>query len=318
MFFERHIKKFEDLVTTYEAIRAGFVEMALEKNKMAIPYIAEARALQALAQRAESANDLLGIKEIQPALLTASGVSEKASKHFSESDKREIVKALIENFLEPAGDKFVEELVFRFLLTKGDSLGGSMRNLAGILGERKFSRAVIATLSIYNISFCWLDRKSNKWLPGNGDEVEIENRMRGISWEREGLCRTLLFNLTVPIIKKNVDICLFDASYEAFSNPARKENIVKNKDCYIALGELKAGIDPAGADEHWKTANSALERIRKGFQPKVPYTFFVGAAIEKSMAQEIYNQLKNGHLSNAANFTNNDQLASLSSWLCEL
>ena len=32
------------------------------------------------------------------------------------------------------------------------------------------------------------------------------------------------------------------------------------------FGELKGGIDPAGADEHWKTGNSALVRIRKAFE----------------------------------------------------
>ncbi len=26
----------------------------------------------------------------------------------------------------------------------------------------------------------------------------------------------------------------------------------------LMLGELKGGIDPAGADEHWKTANTVL------------------------------------------------------------
>jgi hypothetical protein len=41
-----------------------------------------------------------------------------------------------------------------------------------------------------------------------------------------------------------------------------------------------SGIDPAGADEHWKTANFALERIRKSFaKKKKPQTFFIGASI---------------------------------------
>jgi len=36
-------------------------------------------------------------------------------------EKKEVIRGLIENFLEPAGKKFVEELVFRFLLIHGDS-----------------------------------------------------------------------------------------------------------------------------------------------------------------------------------------------------
>ncbi|MFM6407785.1 MAG: AvaI/BsoBI family type II restriction endonuclease, partial [Microcystis sp.] len=65
-------------------------------------------------------------------------------------------------------------------------------------------------------------------------------------------------------------------------------------DLYIALGELKGGIDPAGADEHWKTARTALQRIDDAFRKisKHPYTFFIGAAIETKMAREIYRQLE--------------------------
>jgi type II restriction enzyme len=39
---------------------------------------------------------------------------------------------------------------------------------------------------------------------------------------------------------------------------------------------LKGGIDPAGADEHWKTAGSALLRIKRAFQAEglAPATFF--------------------------------------------
>ena len=86
------------------------------------------------------------------------------------------------------------------------------------------------------------------------------------------------------------------------------------------LGELKGGIDPAGADEHWKTANSALERIRKGYGlvGRSVLTSFVGAAIEKAMANEIYQQLVDGKLSNAANLTNNDQLVEYCNWIIDL
>ena len=54
------------------------------------------------------------------------------------------------------------------------------------------------------------------------------------------------------------------------------KSILNNTAAFVALGELKGGLDPAGADEHWKTANSALGRIRKGFAKKEnkPFTFF--------------------------------------------
>ena len=73
-------------------------------------------------------------------------------------------------------------------------------------------------------------------------------------------------------------------------------------------------------DEHWKTANSALERIRKGFgkRKKRPQTFFIGAAIENSMASEIFKQIQSGSLDNAANLTNDDQLTSICEWIVNL
>jgi type II restriction enzyme len=54
----------------------------------------------------------------------------------TEDDKTLAIRGLIEKFLEPAGDGFVDELIYRYLLIKGDALGGRIRNLAGLLGER--------------------------------------------------------------------------------------------------------------------------------------------------------------------------------------
>lgn len=88
----------------------------------------------------------------------------------------------------------------------------------------------------------------------------------------------------------------------------------------IMLGELKGGIDPAGADEHWKTANTALERIRTSYAAAGHpiLTSFVGAAIEHAMSVEIFEQLRTGVMTNAANLTNNDQLVDYCNWLIDL
>ena len=49
-----------------------------------------------------------------------------------------------------------------------------------------------------------------------------------------------------------------------------------------------------------------------------PDLFFIGAVIADSMAEEIWSQLEDGTLKNAANLTDPDQVASLSNWLIEL
>jgi hypothetical protein len=147
------------------------------------------------------------------------------------------------------------------------------------------------------------------------EDADIELYLRGISWENEGKNRTLIYNLTVPCVGNNVDMCLFNLPPKELK--VSKYNII---DSYIALGELKGGIDPAGADEHWKTARTALQRIRQGFSQTghSPYTFFIGAAVQKKMASEIWSQLDNGILSNAANLNEENQVASISRWLFNL
>ena len=55
------------------------------------------------------------------------------------------------------------------------------------------------------------------------------------------------------------------------------------------LGELKGGIDPAGADEHWKTGRAALDRILQTYKNRIA-VIFVGAAIEKAMAEELFTE----------------------------
>lgn len=119
---------------------------------------------------------------------------------------------------------------------------------------------------------------------------------------------------------KNVDICLLHSTPDHFRSKVKRPKVVRDAELYVALGELKGGIDPAGADEHWKAASAHLGRIRRSFAalPATPQIFFVGNAIESSMAGEIWNQLESGELANAANLTEDRQVVSLVSWLCNL
>jgi hypothetical protein len=190
-----------------------------------------------------------------------------------------------------------------------------MRNIGGVLAQRKLTRAIVSTLSIAGIRYQWQDSRTREWLNQASDDSGIEFSLRGLSWQVNGQNRTLLYNLTVPLVKNNVDLCLFDRNPRAVD--ATKYALASS---YLVLGELKGGIDPTGADEHWKTARSALERIREAFSRagQSPKTFFVGAAIEKKMAGEIWSQLENRVLANAANLNDDSQVASVSRWLCTL
>ncbi len=314
MPYPRHLKSAKDLVTTYEQIRAGFVALALERNRRATPFVEEARALKIAASKVDTPRQLIKVATIRSALITAAGVSDKAGSHMLPEDKTEAIKGLVTKFLEPAGPAFVEELVFRFLLTRGDALGGAMRNVGGALAQKKLTRAILSTLSLNTVPYRWLQRKNGTWTNMSRNDADIENHVRGIGWTVAGRVRTLMYNVTVPLVRNNIDFILLDCGpeeyAEAYLNPKK----------YLALGELKGGIDPAGADEHWKTGKSALDRIRRAFAAKAlkPKLCFVAAAVADKMAQEIWGELGSGTLANAGNLTNQDHTASICNWLTGL
>jgi hypothetical protein len=315
--FRDHLTAADDLVTTYEQTRAGFLALALEKNRQATPFVQAAKALRSAVSTVAVPHDLLQMQEIEMALLTAAGVSDKAAPYLTSTDRSLAIETLIRVFLEPAGPDFRDELIYRFLLTRGDSLGGSMRNLGGVFAERKLSRAIIASLTIEDRPFWWLSRHSNTWIQGDKNEADIEGSLRGICWQQEQQLRMLLLNLKVPVVNKNVDLCLLKSNQDKLKPGKQQRSALSELRAYVALGELKGGIDPAGADEHWKTANSALLRVRRAFGEEMlkPHTFFIGAAIAKSMASEIFEQLQQGTLTNAANLTDEAQLMSICRWL---
>jgi hypothetical protein len=309
----QHLKSSADLRTSYAAVRAGFVSLALEKNRRATPFVEEARSLKVAATVAKKPSDLRKMSEIRKGLLTAAGVSDKAATHLEESDKDDAIFGLITNFLEPAGDNFVEELVFRFLLTRGDTLGGSMRNAGGFMAQKKLTRSIISSLRIAGKQYSWLHSATGRWSLAPENDADIEMYVRGLSWTSIKGPRTLLYNLTVPLVKNNIDLCLLKGEFRTIA-----KSDIENPKIFLAFGELKGGIDPAGADEHWKTARTALDRIHQAFKDYSVATFFIGAAIEAKMATEIWSLLERGVVTNAANLTEDDQIAAISGWLCRL
>lgn len=342
--YKKHLPNSQTLVTTPAARRSGFVSAVLEKNRLADPFVALAQTLKIKAAQAKTPRDLLLIEDIQAGMLTAAGVSDKALNHLTTDDKKEILVKYVENVLVPAGDKFVEELVYRYLLTRGDTLGGQIRNLVGSWAQRRLSEFVGSALQLAGKPFSlMINRPQQLWYPSDALVALDYERVRAIAWDGVYESRVLAYNMNVPIIQteinasleaasadetenetkkgyKNVDICLLNGKPERVFPKSKKISIIKDSSTYIALGELKGGIDPAGADEHWKTANSALDRIRRSFAMlgQTPALFFIGNAIENSMANEIWNQLADGRLANAANMTDENQIVSLVDWLISL
>jgi type II restriction enzyme len=307
-----------DLITTHEARRNGFLEYALRKSKESAPYIDKAKTLKLiLEQETKNPKDILNLDGIKGSCYEAAGVSVKANSYLSSDDLNEILLEFIKEFLEPAGSQYIEELIYRYLLTSGDALGGRMRNLIGSIANEKLTRFVIAQLEVLKIDFSYFNKTSKIWLNAKNYSIDQITDIRSIQWGLQtGEKRQIIYNLNVPIVKKNVDLVVLNCHINNLNGEDFK-NIIQNASNYEIIGELKGGIDPAGADEHWKTANTALSRVRDSFKKHnidIPLVF-IGAAIETSMSEEIFEQYSKGIIANCANLTCDNQFISLCNWL---
>lgn len=309
----------EDLITTHEQTRAGFLAIALEKNMVGDPYVKQALAFKAMVSDTKGPDDFLTMPSIRPFMLTASGLSEKSLQYLNNDDYTMVIKELIDKFLKPAGPAYIDETIYRFLLTKGDAVGGTMRNRIGAMGQEKLVRCILSCMNVRGISYEWVDNTNStfKWLAKRSDDTAVEKTLKALHWENDNGLRVLGFNMTNSIVTKNIDISLYNTDKAGYEQGKISKN---HPEKALMLGELKGGIDPAGADEHWKTANTALERIRIKYAANnlQIQTSFVGAAIERAMAGEIYLQLMNGTMTNAANLTDTNQLVEDCNWLLDI
>ena len=304
------------LITTPEARRSGFLEYALRRNKEAIPFIDRAKALKATLQaHTNESHDVLKIVKIRESLLESAGISVKAKAHLSNIDKERLLVDFIDKVLIPCGKEYIDEIIYRYLLTSGDALGGKMRNIVGSIANEKLNRFIISQLQICQINFSFA---TNSGFVDSAEYfLDMAESIKAIRWRTNtGEQRFLIYNVNVPQVSKNIDIVLLNKFTETTKGKNLKF-ILDDARNYLSIGELKGGIDPAGADEHWKTANTALERVRNAFENQIPL-IFVGAAIESAMAIEIFTQYQNGTLANCANLTNDEQLASACEWLVSL
>ncbi|MBW2037862.1 MAG: hypothetical protein JRI41_10370 [Deltaproteobacteria bacterium] len=141
-----HVRSASDLVTSHHDVCEGFLLQALEKTRKADPYVQEARYFGQSLSNICRVEDVASCQAIQKDLLYAAGFSDKARAHLSDEELRQALRRVLSDIERRAGSLWREELVYRFLLTKGYTLGGSMRNLTGTLAGNQFSQAVIQAL----------------------------------------------------------------------------------------------------------------------------------------------------------------------------
>lgn len=302
----------KDLVTTREARRDGFLSIALRRDIESTPYIEQGKALWSkLTLNTKRCDDILKLAELRSALLLAAGCSAKAQGNMDDDDKSRVLEEFVKRVLRPVGKKYIDEIVYRYLLSLGEQLGGRMKNIIGVMAREKLSRKIIAQLRVNGMKFA-VHCGKGKWIDGAVCSSQDEGNAKAIRWQNGEYTRMLMHNANIPGVAKNVDIVVFNKTSDRLDKNSLSP-ILSDQKNYVVMGELKGGIDPAGADEHWKTASTALDRIRTTF--KKAYIAFIGAAIENAMAGEIYTQLQSGLLDYAANLTNDNQLTAFCDWL---
>lgn len=275
-----------DLVTTQEEIVEGFAWQAERKAKLAEEYRKKSQYVLSKIDEIEDIDEIREDEDLFDFFTAACMLSQKSLNHLPEYLQNEILEELIDvdKLDNPA---YVRELESRYFLTSGDSLGGSMRNIIGKSAQVELSERIIRRL----------------YGKGHSPEI-IKNRSKTKIQEIHWPNRRIFFDKVPGFIGKSIDIIVVKGHSALIGD-------TENPKDYTCCGELKGGVDPAGADEHWKTAMSALTRIEEIFRDNefnIPNLVFIGRAIEHSMAEEIYAMLENGWLAGAANINNRGQL----------
>jgi hypothetical protein len=263
-------------------------------------------------EKTNNPQELLQRPVLRAGLVSTAGVSAKTAQYLTNEEIDRIVTGIINAIGNDRLPNFREEVFCRYLLTRGASLDGAMRNFVGAVAGAVLVAALLKALQDkHDPTVYFAKKKAGVKLPAAVQLVGTKKVQR-IEWSN----RCLLFDKKPRMIGKSVDLILLD-SEKLLVGP---KVLMERADHYLACGELKGGIDPAGADEHWKTARAALDRINEKFvsHAKKPAIFLVGAAIQTAMASEIFARLQDGRLTHAANLTVPEQVADLASWLVSL
>lgn len=200
----------------------------------------------------------------------------------------------------------------------GDSLGGVARNEVG----RMASAQVIRMLALH-LHRKWhlasiVYRLKGRIVTSDEEDNEIPGQEHTLTVSPEMDLETILDRLEDQRVKyrelvlRNGNRLLLDRQLEWQSPDGHEYRIgpdlhsqSPNVDMLWA-GELKGGADPAGSDEHWKTATQALSRIseacNKTGRPKPDLSFMATIIVER-VAREAQRWIDDGRLTSVYNLT---------------
>jgi hypothetical protein len=274
-----------ELVTKEEHIIKGVMWQADQKRVLSKEIVTNSLEAKRKLRKIEDIEDIFNDNLLLDFVLASTMLSKKSIQHFPHSKLVSYLKTEID-FNRITEQNYLNELEKYYLQSAGESVGGKLRNIIGKKGNDIFVRYIEEYLNDNNIKYTLIIKNNN-----NIQLIETNKFV-------------ILFNKKPNFIGKSVDFLVIK-KYENGNYDIEDHNM------YISAGELKSGIDPAGADEHWKTARTALSRINKAFINQgieSPNIFFIGGAISKHMSEEVIEQISDKKLAWAANLNNKKQM----------
>src|SRR5437868_1774518 len=194
------------LETTHAATCKGFLELASAKSQKAAPYIKDAVGFWDELAKVHSPQELLTRPTLRDALISTAGVSAKTLQYLQPADVDKIIVGILDGISPERRKQFREEVFYRYLLTRGASLDGEMRNYIGAVAAMIFVVAVVDALQVkHDPSVYFAEEKTPKRLP-EARTFARTHKTQKIEWEH----RTLLFDKKPGIIGKNVDAILLN------------------------------------------------------------------------------------------------------------
>lgn len=204
-----------------------------------------------------------------------------------------------------------------FMANLGDAIGGSFRNEIGRLAMISVLRPLIEHLwqngQLKSLTFSlrtnlipgkYRQEKQIFYIKPEIDIIQFLDELEAKFVKYQEI--QLENDISLLIDKKIRWRDESGKSFEASSDLHGLRRGDKPRATVLWAAEVKGGADPAGSDEHWKTASRALHRIleaaKKSGHSKPPLSF-IGTTIVPSVALEIRAWIKRGDLVSAYNLT---------------
>ncbi len=205
------------------------------------------------------------------------------------------------------------EMVFANL---GDSLGGTSRNEVGRVASVEVVRYIVKHLHFKNRVKRIVFRL--KGIVGDENDKTVGKELE-VDISEDTDIDSLIDDLEKRRVKyrelhfSNGYSLLLDRQLKWYSDDDKEYKIGPdfhstndNSNSMLWMAELKGGADPAGSDEHWKTATQALVRVIDASEKtgrKRPFISFIAAILVERVAIEAQQWIDEGELTSVYNLT---------------